>query len=69
MIIVKTKLKKIPEKCNKCPFYFYHSYDYGRVVEKACLITRTAIEMEYSEKKKNYCNVKPKNCPLVEVEE
>lgn len=33
MIVIKTKLKKLPEKCNKC------KYSYLRCHERFCAVT------------------------------
>lgn len=60
MIVAKTKMKKIPESCNKCGFSTY-SYDY-RVcffeTNKICPMVRT----ENGNKK----YTRPEWCPLME---
>ena len=68
MIIVKTKLKKIPSSCTKCPFSVT---DYGG---RHCFVVKEdgfpkEIPYEFIKEKKNWCYVKPKWCPLVEIQD
>lgn len=71
MIVIKTAMKKIPEKCNKCPYYVpeYYKTSIGRRIPAHCIITQQIIKKEYSAEKRNWCVPKLKNCPLIKVEE
>lgn len=78
MIIAKTKLKKIPDKCNNCKFcvdagiikrkstkesnYIADSYR-----QKKCFLTSVEVPYEYNKTKRNWEYTKCKNCPLQEV--
>lgn len=78
MIIAQTKLKKIPDKCNKCKFckntgeilkksvkengYIGDSY-----VQKKCFLTGIDIPYVYNSAKRNWEYTKCKYCPLVEM--
>lgn len=64
MIIIKTNLKKIPSSCKKCSYSsFFPGYK-----RKICLIKFKECEMERAS---NRClqYVKPKWCPIIEMEE
>ena len=65
MIIAKTKMRRIPNNCNKCLFYFWEGY----YKEHYCALTGHIIQKEFIKEKRNWCNVKPKDCPLMEVKE
>ena len=76
MIIAQTKLKKIPDKCNKCKFCT--DVGVGRKASKACFyavaymkkkcfITGSEVPYVYNETKHNWEYTKCKNCPLVET--
>ena len=76
MIIAKTKLKKIPEKCFKCKFCT-HTSDYKKAQGKVryiiypgrtCLITGQEVPYVYNEAKRNWEYTKCKTCPLIEKE-
>ena len=68
MIIAKTRMKKIPENCNKCQFFCCH-FGFGADAKSSCSITGDSIKKEYNAEKRNWCNVKPNRCPLIEVKE
>ena len=69
MIVIKTKLKKLPEKCNKC------KYSYLRYDERFCSVTFIdgglcrCCPYEYNKEKRNWEYTKPEWCPLMEVNE
>jgi hypothetical protein len=81
MIIARTKLKKIPEKCLKCKFCI----DTGKLVRKAgckenhwisdcyrlkrCFLTSAEVPYIYNKEKRNWEYTKCKTCPLTEVNE
>ena len=66
MIVIKTKLKVIPQKCKKCK-YSYSSYG-----ERFCGVSfvegeARAIPYEFIKEKRNWEYVKPDWCPLREI--
>ena len=68
MIVVKTKMKKMPAKCSNCKLSAYH---YG---QKVCLVTSDRdgfkqIPRVWVEEKKNYCYLIPDWCPLCNLED
>lgn len=80
MIIAKTKLKKIPDKCNGCKFCEYT----GQIVHKAvkengylgmsyrqkkCFLTGVEVPFVYNASKRNWEYTKCKSCPLQEVDD
>lgn len=71
MIIVKTPLKKIPDNCTKCRYYqpkIQHIFNIREPEPAYCILTKTLIVRKYISERRNYCIVKPDNCPLVEVD-
>lgn len=76
MIVAKTKLKKIPEKCTKCMF----CRDTGKIVRKAsceenhwisdccrlirCVLTSAEVPYIYNKEKRKWEYTKCKTCPL-----
>lgn len=60
MILVKTKLKTMPESCARCAFSTYHEADNARY----CIINR----MFYRRIKHNgvWKYIRPADCPLKE---
>ena len=79
MIIAKTKLKKIPDKCINCKF----CEDTGRLLtkvikelrmgdyyrQKKCFLTGVEIPYIYNATNHNWEYTKCKSCPLKEVED
>lgn len=75
MIIAKTRLKKIPDKCTNCRLcaksittrhkLLSGSWDWYK--SKRCLITGAEVPYVYNEKKRNWEFTKCKTCPLSEV--
>lgn len=65
MIIAKTRMRRIPDNCKDCSFYFWQRY----YKKHYCGITGKDINKEFISEKRNWCNVKPKDCPLKEVNE
>lgn len=70
MIIIETKLKKLPEKCNKCKYSYLagFSYDAARI----CSVVykngeNPACPMEFNKEKRNWEYKRPDWCPLKEV--
>ena len=63
MIIVNTKMKKLPEKCTKCKYGIYNSYDNVRI----CALTQRVPYYVFNKEKNNWEYVKPRWCPLKEV--
>lgn len=62
MIVAKTKMKKIPDSCNKCGLKTY-SFEGTR-----CFITGKVCPMEKSEHG-NWRYTHPNWCPLIEVKD
>lgn len=77
MIVAKTRLKKIPEKCAKCKFCFEPG-GYGTKFNKSmtadsyklksCFLTGVNVPYIYNEEKRNWEYTKCKYCPLEETE-
>lgn len=67
MIIIKTKLSKIPNSCGKCPFSIpegfscYDSNIFCAITKKDCPFDKT-VEGEKKYKKADWC-------PIVEIKE
>ena len=70
MVVIETKLKKIPVKCNKCS-YSYTIGGFGIDTVRLCSVSfekgacRTC-PIEYNADKRNWEYTKPKWCPLRE---
>ena len=62
MIVAKTKMKKIPESCNKCVFSKLN-YDY-----RTCFISGDRLCPMKRCENGNKKYTRPKWCPLMEVE-
>lgn len=67
-IVIKTKLKKIPESCAKCKYSFFINY------HRVCSATPYKesfrdCERKYVSEKRNYVYMRPKWCPLTEMED
>lgn len=72
MIIVKTKMKKIPELCTKCPYSKNYNAIKGFIKEsyKVCILCHNKIiKSQYIPERKNHCYIRPKWCPLIQVED
>ena len=72
MIVIQTKLKKIPQKCNRCSYsYVVNSKSmYG---DRFCAVSfingmNRICPYEYNEAKRNCEYGKPDWCPLKEIE-
>lgn len=68
MIVAKTKLKKIPEKCTKCKFCLLEPYwgvRQGSI--RVCELTRMTVPYVYNKEKRNWEYTKADGCPLVEM--
>lgn len=67
MIVIETKLKVLPKKCNKCRYsYFNHGDRFCAVSFKDGL--NPCCPYEYNEAKRNCEYGKPDWCPLKEIE-
>lgn len=78
MIIAKTKLRKIPDKCNVCKFCI-HTKEHDRkcikdngwlgesYLIKRCFLTGTEVPYIYNKAKRNWEYTKCKSCPLTET--
>lgn len=60
MIVAKTRMKKIPESCNKCKLSYVDLH--GRF----CRVNASMCPMERSEHK-NLKYIRPDWCPLIEM--
>ena len=78
MIIAKTKLRHIPDKCIKCKF----CVDTGKISRKSvkengylgesyrqkkCFLTGVEVPYVYTVSKRNWEYTKCKSCPLIET--
>lgn len=66
MIVAKTALKKIPDKCSKCSFGCTR-YNIGRVDYKCCVLVNKEIVKQFVTEKNNWVYVKPEWCPLTQI--
>ena len=64
MIIIKTKMKKIPDKCSDCKFS--HTEFRGRCCDA---LSHKLLDTTFVKEKNNWTYVRPRNCPLEEVED
>ena len=79
MIIAKTKLKKIPDKCIKCKFCEDTGHILRKVIkecfmgdsyrQKKCFLTGADVPYIYNKAKRNWEYIKCKSCPLQEVDD
>lgn len=63
MIVARTRLRKIPENCGKCPLS-YNDWASGRMCgakHRDCEYSRTAHG--------NWAFIRPNWCPLIEIKE
>ena len=69
MIIVQTNMKKIPDRCVKCKLcgIYYDGYNDFEGT-RFCYINGKQIPYEYVKEKNNWMYIKPKWCPLKEVD-
>ena len=70
MIVIETKLKVLPTKCNKCKYSYIVGSRTGS--ERVCEVTfknglHPMCPMEFNKEKNNWEYVKPNWCPLREV--
>lgn len=71
MIVIETKLKVLPVKCNKCKYSYLANglYDASRVCS---VVFKNGLNpvcpMEFNKDKNNWEYTKPNWCPLREVE-
>ena len=66
MIIIKTKLRKIPDKCKNCKFCNVEHIRFRDSV-RVCSITGNDVPYVYNKSKRNWEYTKAPNCPLIEV--
>ena len=77
MIVAKTKLKKIPDKCDKCKFckdteiarksVKANGYMAETYIKKKCFLTGVEVPYVYNVSKLSWEYIKCKSCPLKEV--
>ena len=68
MIFIKTNLKEIPAKCNKCRYSYLGSADYD--AQRFCGVlfkkgTNPPCPMEFNKEKNNWEYTKRSDCPLI----
>jgi hypothetical protein len=68
MIVAKTKIKKIPEKCAKCKFSRIE-HAWGLNSHRVCGILDKLVPYLYNEEKRNWEYTKISDCPLIEIKE
>ena len=68
MIIIKTNLKKIPDKCSKCT-YGVSKHNIRRDDYKCCVLVNKEIVKQFVVEKNNQVYIKPEWCPLLKLEE
>ena len=70
MIVIKTKLKKLPEKCNKCK-YSYTNGGWGYGTKRFCSVSFEKnmcrpCPIKFVKEKRNYEYQRPEWCHLKE---
>lgn len=68
MIIIKTKMKRIPDTCTKCPYSLVNHDCCDYEGDRYCVTNGYSIPMEYVKEKRNWCYIKPDWCPLEEID-
>lgn len=69
MIVIKTALKKIPDKCNHCKYSVYHrDYKNSCGIARYCTVCNDR-EIPYGYSLELDCHgfIRPKWCPLAEI--
>ena len=73
MIVSKTGLKKIPNKCGDCKYHKsgFRGYEKNSINGCCmfCTLCNKDIPYKYIPEKNNWCYIKPDWCPLIEVKE
>ena len=68
MIVVKTQMKKIPDKCVKCKFSkIEHAWGLNSYL--VCSLLDRPVPYLYNQEKRNWEYTKITGCPLVEIKE
>lgn len=70
MIVIETKLKVLPVKCNKCKYSYFTNKINGDV--RVCGVVfkgglNPVCPIEFNKDKNNWEHIKPNWCPLREV--
>ena len=70
MIVIQTKLKVLPKKCNKCRYSYLSSDDYD--AQRVCgVVFKNGLNppcpYEFNKEKNNWEYTKPDWCPLKEI--
>jgi hypothetical protein len=79
MIVIKTNLKKIPDRCLKCRFCVnsggiarkttkYNNYIADTYTVKRCYITGREVPYVYNKDKRNWEYDNCKKCPLMVIQ-
>lgn len=69
MVIIKTGMRKIPDKCKNCKYSFVEHEPYDSLGNRICLLERKELPYQFVKERKNWCYVKPDWCPLIEIKE
>ncbi len=67
MIIIKTNLRKIPDKCTKCKFSrseLVPNGFYQPTTVRICSITENKVPYVFNKEKRNWEYTKAPDCPL-----
>lgn len=72
MIVARTKLKKIPDRCLKCKFCVHADFGFGRWRKhpysyRKCSLTGAQVPYVYNKQKRNWEYTKCKTCPLMDI--
>lgn len=73
MIVIETKLKVMPKKCNKCKYSYMH---YGKSMsgnDRFCSVSfiddmNRVCPYEFNKEKNNWEYTKPEWCPLKQLD-
>lgn len=74
MIVIETKLKKLPEKCNKCKYSYLDEVNGPFIYNRFCGVVfqkglNPVCPMEFNKEKNNYEYTKPDWCPLKVIDD
>ncbi len=79
MIVAQTRLKKIPDKCNKCRFCINDgivrkaskesNWCATSYIQKRCSFNGALVPYVYNKAKRNWEYLKCKSCPLKDIDD